>query len=202
MKRPRLGARLRAIRDAKGLGLSKLARLSGISRSTLYKVETAGVSLTYDKLVALSRGLDVNIEELFVEPTHSPSSAVTARRSVERAGKGATMRTERFVTRYLCAELRRKLMVPATVEMKVHSAEQFGPPWSHPGEKFIYVLDGILEVQTEHYEPVRLKRGDSMYLDATMKHAYFSVGRGHARTLLVTTSHELPAPRRGRRSDR
>src|SRR5689334_1459700 len=103
MKKPRLGARLRAIREAKGLGLTKLARLSGISRSTLYKVENAGVSLTYDKLVGLSRGLDVNIEELFVEPTASTSSAVTARRSVERAGKGALMRTERFVTRYLCA---------------------------------------------------------------------------------------------------
>ena len=41
---------------------------------------------------------------------------------------------------------------------------------------------------------------DALYIDATMKHAYFSVGRRNAVTLIVTTSHELgegkPAVRR------
>ena len=194
-KRSRLGARLHAIRQAKGLGLTKVAKLSGISRSTLYKVENSGVSLTYDKLVALSRGLRINIEELFGEPkeTGRGPTLVTARRSIERAGEGATMTTHRFTTRYLCGELRRKLMIPAVTEMKVQSLEGFGPLWSHPGEKFLYVLDGVVEIHTEHYDPVKLARGDAIYLDSTMKHAYFSVGKKNARTLIVTTSHEVGA---------
>jgi len=192
-KRSRLGARLRAIRESNGLGLTKVAELSGISRSTLYKVENSGVSLTYDKLVALSRGLRINIEELFAEPRNAGTSSplVTARRSVERAGEGTTMTTHRFTTRYLCGELRRKLMIPAVTEMKVQSLDGFGPLWSHPGEKFLYVLDGAVEVHTEYYDRVRLEAGDAIYLDSTMMHAYFSVGKKNARTLIVTTSHEI-----------
>ena len=34
------------------------------------------------------------------------------------------------------------------------------------------MLDGDLDLHTEHYEPSRLKAGDSILFDAGMPHAY------------------------------
>ncbi|MGH8137879.1 MAG: helix-turn-helix domain-containing protein [Steroidobacteraceae bacterium] len=55
-ERPDLGKRLIELRREKGLTLSDLARLTGLSRSTLYKVEHSGMWLTYQKLLRLSGG--------------------------------------------------------------------------------------------------------------------------------------------------
>ena len=42
----------------------------------------------------------------------------------------------------------------------------------HPGEEYIYILEGPVEIHTEFYEPVVLQAGESIYIDSTMGHAY------------------------------
>ena len=50
--------------------------------------------------------------------------------------------------------------------------EAFGELVRHPGEEYVYVLDGSIEVHTEFYDPVVLEKGESIYLDSQMGHAY------------------------------
>jgi adenosine deaminase len=57
--RARLGRALRAIRNGLGISLAEVALRTGVSVSTLSKVENSQRSLTYDKLVQLSEGLKV-----------------------------------------------------------------------------------------------------------------------------------------------
>lgn len=44
--------------------------------------------------------------------------------------------------------------------------EEFGEFMRHPGEEFLYVIEGELELHTQCYAPVVLKAGESIYLDS------------------------------------
>ncbi len=64
VERATLGSRVRTYREARGYTLSDLARLSGVSRSYLYQVESNESSPTEEKLQALADALDISIGDL------------------------------------------------------------------------------------------------------------------------------------------
>lgn len=169
---PTLGARLRELRRARGWTLAVVAARSGISQSTLSKVENQQMSLTYDNIVRLAEGLGVDPSDLFADAGHSVANS---RRSVTRHGEGRLQSTKNYDYHYLAADLASKRMLPIYTTIKCHDIAAFGPLVQHSGEEFIYVLKGAIEVHTEHYAPVRLDEGDGVYIDSTMPHAYISV---------------------------
>jgi mannose-6-phosphate isomerase-like protein (cupin superfamily) len=57
----------------------------------------------------------------------------------------------------------------------------------HPGEEVLYVLEGEIEVHTEHYTSVRLGPGDCVYLDSSMGHAFISTQKDEALVFWVST---------------
>jgi transcriptional regulator with XRE-family HTH domain len=184
-----LGARLRELRTQRGLSLKQVSERSGIARSTLYKVENSGMSLTYDNLIRLSEGLQVDIAELFQgSDAQRRKSPAHGRRAVGGAEDGFRVSTANYDYAYLCNELRQKQMVPMLGLIKARSLEDFGPMLSHPGEEFSYVLRGSMEVHSEIYAPVRLEQGQYIYLDSMMPHAYIAVGGTDALVLCVCSS--------------
>ena len=84
--RTRLGAALKALRLQKGWTLAEVSRRTGFSVPTLSKVENDKLSLTYDKLIRVSEGMEVDISQLFT-PVKAPAS-ITGRRSVNKVGDG------------------------------------------------------------------------------------------------------------------
>lgn len=189
--RARLGRALRTIRAGLGISLAEVALRTGVSVSTLSKVENGQMSLTYDKLVQLSEGLGVDITAFFeAEPVlpDGPAVAVTARRSITREGEELRIETPNYDYRYLNTELSKKAMVPIVITIRARSLVDFGQFSRHSGEEFIYVLKGPLEVHSEHYAPTQLETGDSMYLDSTMAHAFVAPGEEDALMLNVCYS--------------
>jgi transcriptional regulator with XRE-family HTH domain len=63
--RSSFGERVRRLRKEKGWTLTEVAVSSGLAPSTISKVERGQMSLTYDRLVLLARGLEVHLTELF-----------------------------------------------------------------------------------------------------------------------------------------
>lgn len=187
-KKGRLGESLRAIRRARELTLEEVARLTGIARSTLSKVENGQMSLTYDKLLQISEGLQIEIAELFGASGGRPGGIVMGRRSLSWRGDGVKVETSNYDYLYLFADLAPKRMQPMICRIRTRSLEEFGDLVTHSGEEFFMVLEGAVEVVTEFYSPVRLESGDSIYLDSSMKHAYLSVGEGDALAVAVCSS--------------
>lgn len=194
VRRPDLGARVKALRLKSGLSLNELARVAGLSRSTLYKVESSGMSLTYEKLIGLSEGLGVEISQLFrANDDAETNTDFNGRREVGRAGQGDLVVTSNYDHYYLCNEIVHKALVPMFGRVKRQTLEQFGPLSTHAGEEFTYVLNGTIEVHTKLYRPVVLRQGDYIYLDSTMPHAYLAVGDTDAQILTVCTRPEHTA---------
>ena len=68
---------------------------------------------------------------------------------------------------------------------RAHSVAEFPKLVQHAGEEFVYVAEGSVAINTDHYEPLLLKRGDSCYFDSNMGHALVSVGKTEAVVLWV-----------------
>jgi len=168
--------------------------MSGLATSTLSKVENNQTSLTYDNLLKLAEGLGVNIAELFAAEEIRP---ISGRRTITRSGDAKLQKTPNYDYHYHGTDLLGMRMIPIHVRVKARNIEEFGDLLRHSGEEFIYVLEGEIEVHTEFYEPVRLKRGESIYLDSTMAHGYVSVGDQDADILGICSgqvpSHWKPA---------
>lgn len=196
-QKPNLGDRLRRLREEQGLSLNELAQMTGLARSTLYKVENSGMSLTYEKLLDLSRGLGVDIAELFRDPPANTyaSSGVTiiGRREIGRNGEGDEVVTPNYLHYYLCNDLVQKRMLPMIGHVRSRTLEEFGELRGHSGEEFTYVLNGAIEVHTAAYRPVTLNKGDYIYLDSTMPHAYLRASDEDAIILTICTSPNLQA---------
>lgn len=189
--RARLGRALRAIRAGLGISLAEVALRTGVSVSTLSKVENGQMSLTYDKLVQLSEGLEVDISAFFdARPpaAGAGNSQVTARRSITRPGEEMLVETPNYDYRYLCTDLSQKAMVPILITIRARSLVRFSQLSRHSGEEFIYVLRGPIEVHTEHYAPARLDEGDAIYIDSTMAHASLAIGETDALVINVCYS--------------
>lgn len=174
---PTLGKLLRGLRNRNSWTLKEMSDRSGIPVSTLSKVEHDRLTLTYDKLQQLSQRLGIRMSELFAESVEEAEAMVTARRSIGRLDRSIQVTTGNYDYHYLCPELRRKRMIPILTNIRAKTQEEFGELVRHPGEEYVYVLQGRIEVHTEFYDPVVLEEGESIYIDSQMGHAYL-VGEG------------------------
>lgn len=184
---PTLGALMRNLRSRKGWTLKEMSAESGIPVSTLSKVEHDRLTLTYDKLYQLSQKLGMRMSELFAEDGDDPV-APTARRSLGDLQTAVRVETPNYDYHYLCAELRRKRMIPVIATIRAKTARQFGKLTHHSGEEFSYVLKGRVVVTTEFYDPVVLNEGQSIYFDSSMGHAYLSAEGCDEAVLLTVMS--------------
>jgi len=189
--RARLGAALKALRRRRGWTLAEVSRRTGFSVPTLSKVENDKLSLSYDKLIRVSEGCEVDIAQLFapVEAESAPMT-ITGRRSINKVAAGELVSTRNYDYLYLSGEVTEKKFIPILAEIRAHSIEEFGKLVRHSGDEFIYVLEGQLEVHTELYAPIVLSKDESAYLDSTMGHAYIALGAGACRVLAVCSAAE------------
>lgn len=187
----RLGLALRELRRRLNLTLKQVEKKTGITASTLSKVERNSLSLTYEKLVQLSQGLDVDITVFFDGNTGADApAALTSRRSINHEHDGRVIETRNYHNVYLSTDLLRKKFVPILTDVKARSVEEFGKLIRHAGEEFTFVLRGTIAVYTEHYECTILKTGESMYFDSGMAHAYIAKSEGPCQILSICSAPE------------
>jgi Cupin domain./Helix-turn-helix. len=185
----RPGASLRALRKQRGWTLAEVSERTGLPIPTLSRVENDKIALTFDKLVRISEGLQIDIAEL-IGSSGASGAEGGSRRVVTRAGEGKAIETQRGNYLYVASELRNKKIVPIIGEVLAKDVAAYGEFMQHAGEEYVYVLEGTLELHTEMYTPVRLEKGDSVYFDSGMPHAYIAVGDRPCRVLSVCATSE------------
>lgn len=188
-----LGQSLKDIRKQRGMTLTDASEKTGLPISTLSKIENNKMSLSYDKLLRICNALEVDISELFSGSSAPQKEAMpvpSGRRSINRRGTGYVIITPNYSHLYPAADLLNKRAVPIIAEIRMRSLEDFGELVRHPGEEFAYVLDGVIDLYTDLYAPVRLEAGDSIYFDSGMGHAYIAVSDGVCRVLSVCAAED------------
>lgn len=181
------GAKLRALRIERSLTMGQLAEKTGIPQSTLSKLENGKMSMTYEKLVRLGAGLQVDIGLLIQKDGPEPpvSNPGPGRRCVIRAGEGAGVHFEKQQHAYLAGDYLGKSMTPILIDVVARDVDELNGLLAHRGEEYLYVLEGSMELHSEFFAPLRLDAGDSIYFDSSMAHAYILVGDARCRVLSV-----------------
>lgn len=186
LDRETFGARLRSARKKLGWTLAQLSEHSGVSIPTISRAERGQLALGYENFASLGHALGMDMNAMFAEPGVKP--ARMAGPVLTRAGKGVVYRGASFDYEFLGTTAAGKLMSPVlgTIHARrIHGPEDFA---RHAGEEFVYVLSGELEVHFEDGQVVRLARGDSLYYDSHIGHAFISVSRQLARIVGCTMS--------------
>lgn len=179
------GPHLRGLRRGAGMTLKQVAGRAGLAVSTISKIENDRMSPTYDVLLKLARGLGVDLMTLMGEPARQASEAPAGRIDVTRAAERRAYPTGTYVYEPFAMRLTDKLMDPTLARITARSLDAFPDLVRHPGEEFVYVISGAVELNLEFYAPIRLEAGDSVYFDGRMGHAYVSVGAEDALILNI-----------------
>ncbi|VVE13942.1 transcriptional regulator [Pandoraea horticolens] len=190
------GKALRALRTKLGMTLHEVSERTGLSVSTVSKLEMGRASLSFEKLFAMSEGLGVEMSELLGALASTSKGAASpapiGRRVIQRAGDGLPLKTVPYGQLYPAVERLHKQLIPIVADVYATTIEEFvaafGDLTRHAGEEFAYVLDGEVEFHSELYAPVRLKKGESIYFDSSMGHAYLKASDAPCRVLCVCTN--------------
>jgi transcriptional regulator with XRE-family HTH domain len=157
-----LGRRLRARRTELGITLAQLGSMVGLSAGYLSQIERNKTKPSLSALSSIAEALGVELRCFFEQSTPV--------RQVVRKGRGAEVadRSARVTFEFLSSagvsgkiEPHRVTCWPA---MRTESD-------THPGEEFLFVLKGQLEVDVGE-DGFSLKAGDSIHYQSSQPHAW------------------------------
>jgi len=182
--RVRMGLRLREIRKAHALTLKELSQRSGVALSTLSKMELGQISVSYEKLAAAARALQVDIAQLFDPRADAPPArrpTVVRSTLAEAPGYDA----DNYDYRMLATDYPGKRMTPLHGRIVARELGQFPDFIRHAGQEFVMVLSGAVRIHFETGESIELKRQESAYFDSGVGHIYLSVSKADAQVIVV-----------------
>ena len=174
-----LGARIRALRLARGETLRRLAADAGVTESFLSQVERGVASPSIASVQRIARALGQSIAELFAADERA-GIVVRARdrRRVVYQGLGAI---DEFLTRATDGRLQ---VILSTIEPGGGTGDE---AYTHESdEEVVVVLEGALDlwVGPEHF---RLEAGDAVTHSSRLPHRNTNPGPGVARVLFCMT---------------
>jgi transcriptional regulator with XRE-family HTH domain len=166
-----IGPQLAALRKQQGTTLAALGRATGISVSTLSRLESGKRRATLELLLPIARAHRLTLDEL-----------VTGRSASTRSVRGEV--TERDGMTFW--RLSRSPGQPAAYKV-LHDASQSTPPAqgaTHQGYEWIYVLAGRLRVVLGEQD-FTLTQGEAAEIDTRHPHWVGSTGEGPVETLVL-----------------
>jgi len=178
----RLGVRVRDLRKERGLTLEELARVSGVSRAMISKLERGEKNPTLVIAARLAEGLGVSLSRL---------AGVEERREVVVVPK-----ERRMVLRDPETGFERQSLSPTFAGRGMEFLRNVVPEGSTSGdfpphrkgvEEHIVVESGQLEATLDG-KKYRLREGDALYFAADVPHRFDNVGRGECAYYLVISS--------------
>lgn len=171
---PHLGARIRELRQARGLTLADLAAKSGISIGTLSQLERDLVSPTVRTLFTLGEALSVSAAWLIDPEVEGDKDAPY----VVRADRRQPFVHADGVRKDLISPLASKRLKGfyLVIEPGCGSGQA---PYTHAGEEIGLVLSGVLELRIEEQVFV-LREGDCFAFPSDRPHRFSNVGTSQA----------------------
>ena len=187
--RREIGKRLRALRKSRELTLKQLCERSGVALSTLSKMELGQITVSYDKLAAVSRALGADLSSLLaggLDDGEQASPRPTFVRSpLETAPHyGSTT----YDYKLLGSGFPGRRMTPLYGHVASRHESEFPDYIRHHGQEFVMVLAGSVRIRFETGESVSLAKGESAYFDSGVGHMYLSTGRGAAQVVIVMSA--------------
>lgn len=175
LSRTSLGSQLRQRRVQRKLALADVGRAVGVSVGFLSALERGQMTASVETLRKLAAFLNLNILDFFHSEDPPQALVRLHERKVLEAGPGVRM----------------DLLAWGNTVMEPHlfhvaPGKGSGGSYAHPGEEFLFILHGQLEISLAG-KLHRLSAGDSLYFDSSTPHAWRNPGKKETRILWINT---------------
>jgi transcriptional regulator with XRE-family HTH domain len=164
-----VGPRLRALRQQRGATLASVSAATGISVSTLSRLESGGRKPTLELLLALSRAYQAPLDELVGMPP--PGDPRVRARPVHRHGR-------------TLIPLTRRPGGPRAYKMLLPPTEPEPELRTHEGYEWMYVLSGRVRLRLADLDFV-MTSGEAAEFDTRTPHWFGGAGPEPAELLVL-----------------
>ncbi|MGY3717649.1 helix-turn-helix domain-containing protein [Sutcliffiella cohnii] len=170
--------KIRLLRTEQKLTLKDLSEKTGLSVSFLSQVERGSSSLAITSLKKIADALEVPITDFFNDFSNYNYLVKVSDQKPFRI-EGSTAEYIR-----LGGEFSGRMLEPLLVTLT--NGEPYDKVFSHPGEEFYYVLEGVVLFTIDGKEYI-VKAGDSIHFPSHVPHHWENPLQNDAKVLCVLT---------------
>lgn len=186
MDERQIAKNIKKFRQNKKISLDRLARLTGLTKGYVSKIEHSGKAPPFSTLCKIANALDIDINLLLADESETPEDInlciirKNERKEVVSRGTLYGYHYEALAHKKVGKNMEPFIIKPAFQEKGI---------FSHEGEEFMYVLEGTHEFIYDGKKYI-LRAGDSIYFDSIIPHTGRSVGKKKAKILAVMYSYK------------
>ncbi len=180
-----IGGKIRQFREFQKISREELASRCGLDIEQIQKIEEEKVVPSLAPLMKIARAMGVRLGT-FLDDMEQLGPVIVRSGELEKGVRFASQPKENlehlnfFSLAFNKAD---RSMEPFIVDIEPSKQSNYMLS-SHEGEEFIYVLDGVVEINYGK-ELYRLEKGDSIYLDSIVSHNVHSGDNKPAKILAV-----------------
>ncbi|MDI3480586.1 MAG: hypothetical protein PWQ97_241 [Tepidanaerobacteraceae bacterium] len=174
-----IGQKIKELRNTRGLTLKQLSEKSDLSVGFLSQVERGVASIAITSLEKIAKVFEVDLSYFFTLPQKHESLIM---RSYEQ--EVFSVEESRIYHR-LANDTDGKMLEPMLISILPNQSREGITPYSHNGEEFVYVLEGILTVLIDD-EEYQLNPGDSIHMLSTIPHEWANFTNKLVKVLCVS----------------
>lgn len=174
-----VGTRLRFVRERQDLSQRELARLSGVTNSTISLIEANRMNPSIGALKRILDGIPIGLSEFFAIEPDAPSRFFYGVDELTEIGKGPISYRQVGETMF-----GRSLQILS--ETYAPGADTGRVPLMHDGEEGAVIISGRLEVTVDGERRV-LGPGDAYYFESHKPHRFRCVGPEACRVVSACT---------------
>lgn len=182
-----IGEKIKNIRESQQLTIEEVAERSGVDMGQIQRIENNKDFPSLAPLIKIARVLGVRLGTFLDDQTEL--GPVISRKKESNSAIGisfsnnATQSRKHMSYQSLSQDKSGRHMEPFLIDIESSEGADFIMS-THEGEEFIYVLEGIVEINYGKKTYI-LEEGDSIYYDSIVAHHVHAANGGTARILGV-----------------
>lgn len=188
MKYLALGDRLRIFREKKSLTTKQLADRVGIPENELDLIEQNKTAPKIAQLIRFAKELDINVADIFRDRPQEKSFDLIRKGDRQRFSPllepNAKSKIYDYSYEMLTTPGERKHLDAYLIEIPALQEKKPYENLTHPGEEFIFVLEGKLEGEIDA-QAISLSAGDSLFFRSNTPHSFYNPYEETARAITV-----------------
>ena len=177
----RLGARIRSLREERGMKLKDLANSTGLSDAFVSRLERGQVSSSVANLIQIAQALDIGVSELFAAPQDQSRSHVTLHRHGDD-GEDQSIPSTGYRWRLFAGGMPNDDL--EVFHLSFPRKNRMDLMVSHPGQEYCYVISGRIRFHVGA-EVFDLSPGEGIFLNSELPHRADNISEDEARILMV-----------------
>lgn len=176
-----IGDTVKELRKQKGMTIKDLAEKVGLSTGFISQFERGMTTIDVDHLHTIATALGVDISHFFISESREdePESPI-----VHRYDRRLAYRLNQTLYFDLATNLSGMHVSPKYVEMLPRGGYGAPETYRHPGEEFIYVLEGVLTLLLDE-NVYQLYPGDAALFASTREHNWGNETSGVVKFIVV-----------------